>query len=179
VGCGTGFFVKWYLSKGCKVTGIDITEISVKRLRKVLPGEYHTRDITAVDYPRGETNFEIINIWDVIYHVVDNDAYDRALDNITGDLGIDGLLLLTDFLGDAANTNRAPHVLGRCLATYKEKLPDRGFQLVELRPLYKFLNTSHFGYLDNYLGSLYYFADNLFRNISPGNLSLSVWRKVL
>ena len=177
VGCGTGFFVEWYLAKGCEVTGIDITEISVKRLRETLPSEFYTRDITAADYPRAATKFDIVNIWDVIYHVVDDDAYDRALDNIASDLGAGGLLLLTDFLGAAADTRLAPHVLGRCLHTYKTKLPVRGFQLIEVRPLYRYLNTSHFRGLDNYLGAVYYFADNLVRNISTGAVCLSVWRR--
>jgi SAM-dependent methyltransferase len=177
VGCGTGFFVEWYLAKGCKVTGIDITEISVKRLQETLLGEFYTRDITVADYPRAETKFDIVNIWDVIYHVVDNDAYDRALDNIASDLGAGGLLLLTDFLGAAADTRLAPHVVGRCLETYKTKLPGRGFQLVEVRPLYKFLTKSRFRYFDNHLGAVYYFADSLVRNIPTDAVSLSVWRR--
>lgn len=34
VGCGTGFFTDFYLRRGAQVTGIDITNASVERLRK-------------------------------------------------------------------------------------------------------------------------------------------------
>lgn len=176
VGCGTGFFVEWYLQKGCKVTGIDITEISINRLREKFAGDFYVCDITAADYPATKTKFDLVNIWDVIYHVVDDDAYSRALNNITRDLKLDGLLLLTDFLGAAADTRLASHVRGRCLATYKMHLPSKGFQLVQVRPLFKFLAAPHWRF-DNYLGALYYFADNLVRNIPPGSVSLSVWRR--
>jgi SAM-dependent methyltransferase len=180
VGCGTGFFVKWYLEQGCEVTGIDITEISVKRLREAFPGEFYTRDITSADYPHVKTKFDILNMWDVIYHVVDGDAYERALNNIACDLGAGGLLLLTDFLGAPSNMRLAPHVLARCLETYKTTLPPRGFELVKVRPLYKFLDKAHFPGFDNYLGAIYYFADNLLTNIpigAAGGVCLSIWRR--
>src|SRR6266566_775311 len=44
VGCGTGFFVDWYLNKGAQVSGIDITEVSIERLRRDFPGEFRTQD---------------------------------------------------------------------------------------------------------------------------------------
>jgi SAM-dependent methyltransferase len=168
--------VKWYLAKGCKVTGIDITETSVHRLQATLPGEFHTRDITDANYPRGHEKFDLINVWDVIYHIVDNDAFGRALNNILSELKDGGLLLLTDFLGAALDARLAPHVLGRCLKTYEIKLHNNGFELVEVRPLVKFLAKSHLGHFDNYLGSVYYFLDNLVIKMPTDNLSLSVWR---
>jgi SAM-dependent methyltransferase len=177
VGCGTGFFVKWYLTRGCNVTGIDITDISINRLQEMLPGEYYRRDITTADYPSAISKFDIINVWDVLYHVVDDEAHHRALKNIAADLAVGGFLLITDFLGAAVNTSRAPHVRGRCLHTYEAMLVKRGIQLVALRPLYKFLNKSHFGRFDNYLGSLCYIADSFARKPQRDALCLGIWKK--
>jgi 2-polyprenyl-3-methyl-5-hydroxy-6-metoxy-1,4-benzoquinol methylase len=177
VGCGTGFFVEWYLGKGCQVTGIDITEISVNRLRETSPGEFYTRDITAADYQNSKEKFDLVNMWDVIYHIVDKHAYSRALDNISNDLADGGLLLLTDFLGSTSDTRVAPHVLGRCLKTHAMNLQDRGFKLVEVRPLFKFLAKSNLGRFDNYLGPVYFFLDNFVNNVPTDSVALSVWRR--
>ena len=37
VGCGTGFFTAWYLSRGAQVTGVDIAPTSIERLRRSFP----------------------------------------------------------------------------------------------------------------------------------------------
>jgi SAM-dependent methyltransferase len=37
VGCGTGFFTELYLEHGAHVTGLDITEASIERLRERFP----------------------------------------------------------------------------------------------------------------------------------------------
>jgi len=176
VGCGTGLFIKWYLAKGCKVTGMDIAETSVTRLRAIFPCEFYAGDIAATDYPHPQERFDLVNMWDVIFHIVDDKAYNRALDNIANHLKEGGLLLLTDYLGAAADMLLAPHLYGRCLQTYEINLRRRGLHLIQLRPLYRFLMKSHLGPLDDHLGSLYYFADNRLRNIPADNISLTIWR---
>jgi 2-polyprenyl-3-methyl-5-hydroxy-6-metoxy-1,4-benzoquinol methylase len=34
VGCGTSFFVEWYLRRGANVVGIDITDVSIEALKQ-------------------------------------------------------------------------------------------------------------------------------------------------
>ncbi|MBT4483617.1 MAG: class I SAM-dependent methyltransferase [Candidatus Latescibacteria bacterium] len=46
IGCGTGYFVEWYLEQGANVCGIDITSISVERLKQKHQSEFYTQDIT-------------------------------------------------------------------------------------------------------------------------------------
>lgn len=175
IGCGTGFFVDWYLSRGAEVCGIDITEVSIRQLAQKYSCELHVQDITAVDYqPFGE--FDITNMWDVIYHIVDLQALERALDNIARGLKPGGLFLFTDWFGAPTDRQVAEHVRARCLATYQQLLPARGFELVASYPLYSLLNRPHLGRLDNRLGSLYYLMDNMNTAVSDKNLSLTVWR---
>lgn len=176
VGCGTGFFVDWYSRRGADVTGVDITEVSVERLRTKFLGAFYTRDITAPDFSVPGP-FDIVNMWDVMYHIVDPDAYDRALTNIAGHLKPAGLFLTTDWFGAPADSRVADHVQARCLGTYQEKLGRLGLDLVGVSPLYGALNKRILGSADNLLAPVYYLLDGFARQVSRRNLSLSLWRK--
>ena len=116
-------------------------------------------------------------MWDVIFHVIDDDAYKRAMDNVADEMKPGGLLLMTDYLGSPDDKLRAPHVYTRCLATHERNLRHRGFQLLKSVPVYKRLMKSHLGRLDNYLGAAYYCADNFSDGRIPtDNISLGIWR---
>ena len=46
IGCGTGFFSKFYLKNSAQVTGIDITTTSIESLRRSLPdGKFGTGSV--------------------------------------------------------------------------------------------------------------------------------------
>jgi 2-polyprenyl-3-methyl-5-hydroxy-6-metoxy-1,4-benzoquinol methylase len=177
IGCGTGFFVKWYLERGAFVCGIDITATSVQILSELYPCEFHRQDIAAVDY-QASKKFDIVNMWDVIYHVVSPESFMQAVGNISESLKVGGLLLLTDWFGLTHDTRIADHVMARCLETYQRILPKNGLHLLRTYPLYKLLDKNNVGPLDNNLGWLYFFLDNFQTKIPADNLSLSVWRRI-
>lgn len=85
VGCGTGFFVNWYLQRKAQVCGLDITEISVDRLKERFGTEFYVQDITDPTY-RPPRQFDIVNMWDVIFHIVDSDRFERTFTNIARSL---------------------------------------------------------------------------------------------
>ena len=175
VGCGTGFFVEWYLQRGAIVAGIDITDVSIENLSQRYKGKFFTQDITDPNY-RPDREFDLVNMWDVIYHIVERDAFEQALHNVSISLKQDGLFLLTDWFGAFADIRVADHVHVRCLDTYRRTLGPKGFELKNLNPLYNVLNKPHFGKVDNYLACLYFAVDSFSKRIPPDNLSLSVWR---
>jgi SAM-dependent methyltransferase len=175
VGCGTGFFIEWFLQQGAIVSGIDITELSIRKLRTRYRCNLFRQDISAEGYvpPR---LFDIVNMWDVIYHIVEPDAFGRACRNISRSLNDGGFFLFTGWLGRASDIRLADHVQGRCLTTYKLTLPSLGFELIRVLPLYTALNTTRFRPFTDRLGMPLYVFDNLWRRISRHNLSLAVWR---
>jgi SAM-dependent methyltransferase len=175
IGSGTGFFVEWYLARKARVCGIDITQASVSRLAARLPVEVHVADISAAEY-RPLRTFDIINMWDVIYHIIDPAAFERSIDNISISMKDGGLFLLTDAFGAPSDKQVAPHVKMRCLRSY-DSLAEKGFELVEVRPLYGFLNRTVLNKrLDNVLGRLYFHLDNRLIKVPADNLSLCVWK---
>jgi SAM-dependent methyltransferase len=175
VGCGTGFFVDWYLKQGASVFGMDITEVSVAKLRQQHKAEFATQDISAPGY-RAPRKFDIVNMWDVMYHIVDPAAFERTLDNVSASLKPGGLFLFTDWFGAPSDARVAEHVTARCLDTYRRALTTRGFELVGVYPLYNALNKVHRRRFDDRLGGLYFLFDSLSNSIPKDNLSLGLWR---
>ena len=176
IGCGTGFFVNWYLKKEANVCGIDLTSVSIERLKQKYRGEFYIQDITDTEYILNGRSFDIINMWDVVYHIVDNDRFYQAFDNISKSISKNGLLLFTDWFGASSDIHSADHVKIRCLDTYNEFLPKHGFELVGIYPLYNYLNKVHLKKIDNFLGRFYSYLDQRSNKIPSDNLSLSLWR---
>jgi 2-polyprenyl-3-methyl-5-hydroxy-6-metoxy-1,4-benzoquinol methylase len=177
VGCGTGFFVDWYTSRGASVSGVDITDRSIESLRTRFPGDFRVQDIGAPD-ARPPGTFDIVNVWDVLYHVTDADSHRRAVRYIADAVKPDGLLLFTDTLGASHERRAADHVCFRPLATYLALLEPLGFELRGIRFLYRWLNRRvTVRPLDAALGRIYFWLDGRETLIPRDNLSLGIWRR--
>jgi SAM-dependent methyltransferase len=178
VGCGTGFFVRWYGERGASVDGVDITDVSVSRLREEFPQHrFEVGDIGSPEFPI-RRRFDIVNIWDVLYHVVDDRRFETALRNLAASVAPGGRLILTDQLGGPGDTQEAAHVKRRCLARYQSLLPPQGLQLQQLLPLYFRLNQRRQGEAPGDSTVAEDFAHDARTGfIASRNLSLGVWRR--
>lgn len=66
-GCGTGEWVLWLLERGFDVTGIDISDKTVKRLNAAFPGEhFKTGDVLNLDCDT--ESFDAVISWGVFEH---------------------------------------------------------------------------------------------------------------
>ena len=136
VGCGTGFFTEWYLMRGGRVTGLDIAPISIERLRVRFPAaRFQLADVSEADL---EGRFDIVNAFDVLYHVVDEARWEAAVGRLAAAVLPGGLLLVTDTfaaLGALAEHNRM-----RPLERYRRLLEPLRFVLARPRPTHVLLN---------------------------------------
>lgn len=176
IGCGTGFFIDWYIQEKARVVGIDITKTSINTLKERFDTEFHIQDISDVNYILAGRKFDIVNVWDVLYHIVDDKKYSIALQNIESCMNENGLLIVSDFLGTKIDINMANHVKSRSLKTYNTFLLKSNFELVEVFPLYNLLSKNHFRLLDELLKHLYYFLDCNISKVAKNNLSVGVWK---
>jgi len=84
IGCGTGYWVNFYKTLKCNVTGIDISKTSVINLKL----RYPQFEFIDVDFALPNVSelinqkFDIINAFDVFYHIVDDNSFQQALKNI-------------------------------------------------------------------------------------------------
>lgn len=140
IGCGTGFFVDYYNRKGVEnITGVDITKISILRLSEKYP---HYKFLIA---DIGDPNiylkkrFNIVNAFDVLYHIVDDEKFKTALRNISSSCIKGGYVLITDCFWKMDITP-ATHVHHRSLRTYENELSKEGIKIVDIIPMYYLMN---------------------------------------
>jgi len=140
VGCGTGFWTEYYVSRGAHYTGIDIAQVSVDRLAERYPAQRFLRADVSEGVPQGP--YDIVNVFDVLYHVTDDARWESALRQLAAALAPGGLLLVTDVFSDRGTL--AEHNVMRPLQRYLAVLGASGLVREQLRPTHVLLNR-HLG----------------------------------
>ncbi len=136
VGCGTGFFTAYYLSRAARVTGIDIAPTSIATLARRHP---EARFILAdVGETPIEGRYDLVNAFDVLYHITDDACWERAVSHLSAAVDAGGLLLVSDSFSDVAAL--AEHNRMRPLARYRTLLEAAGLRLGGLHPTHVLLN---------------------------------------
>jgi SAM-dependent methyltransferase len=139
VGSGTGIWIDFWTRRGAhQVFGADLTEAAVQRLRERYPhAEFLQADIGEPDVPLPRT-MDVVSAMSVLLHIVDEQRFERALENLMASLRPGGSLILVEPLivhrwwgppfGAHSNSRARP------LSEYQRILASRGFTIVELRP---------------------------------------------
>jgi 2-polyprenyl-3-methyl-5-hydroxy-6-metoxy-1,4-benzoquinol methylase len=185
VGCGTGYYVNFYSNEGVKhITGIDITQTSINYLKSKYPKYDFVRgDISSQQILFSTKNkFDVVNVFDVLYHVVNDTKFEQAIQNICELTKHNGLIFFTD--ATKSDVRTAQHVKFRSQQTYRTSFRSSGAQLIGVLPLHFLLNRRLFGqigatiYLDNLLAPLYYRIDELFISRKRSNMKLGIAKKL-
>jgi 2-polyprenyl-3-methyl-5-hydroxy-6-metoxy-1,4-benzoquinol methylase len=136
-GCGTGFFVEHFLSRGARVSGVDLTDVSVANLSRRFPeARFEVADLSAWN-PR-ET-YDLVSCFDVLFHIVDDDAWERALTNLVAAVKPGGWLAFSEiFL--PGKRRREAHNTERGRERYRTALLARGMAWVGERPTHHLMN---------------------------------------
>lgn len=134
IGSGIGFFVDYYNKKGAKkITGMDITEISISMLKEKYPAyNFQVADISDPNLHFKE-KFDIVNAFDVIYHITDDDRFEIAINNISSLCIGGGYVLITDVFRER---EAYVHVHNRSLQKYKKKLTENSIEILDIIPIY-------------------------------------------
>lgn len=185
VGCGTGFFIEYFLKKRAKkVVGIDITKTSVESLRRRFNHQnctLKTADIGGRDVPING-NFDVINAFDVLYHITDDCRFENAVDNIKDFLKKGGVVFVTDIFAPG-DILPAKDVHFRSLQKYQKTLGRRGIEMVDISPMYYLMNRNFnlpAPVLNTISFLLYHFDEFLQKTGTQNgkNMKLSVAKKV-
>jgi SAM-dependent methyltransferase len=125
--------------RGARLTGVDIAPTSVETLRARHPeARFLLADISEA---RLEERFDLVNAFDVLYHITDDGRWERALQTIAEAVEPGGLLLLTDtFAPPPGATGQAEHNRMRPLELYRERLERAGFSCGPPRATHVLLN---------------------------------------
>ena len=186
IGCGTGFWIEFYKAKGAtSLVGFDITNISIEKLKEKFPQlEFYELDI-GEDEINLNRRFDIINVFDVLYHIRDDLKFEKAISNIAKMSKKGSYIFITDSLIDKCE---AENVTFRSLATYNEEFRRNRLKFVEVAPLFYLLNRPYpcllqvikFGLIktkfniDDIMAPILYYLDKVFLSLKRSNLKLIV-----
>jgi SAM-dependent methyltransferase len=155
VGSGVGFWIEFYAKAGvASVDGIDVSAEAVRRLQQKHPGHRFWCADASEELPITEL-FDLVNVWDVLYHITERERFMRAVSNLAARVAPGGHLLITDNL-PSQEDRPAEHVCFHPLEDYRVALEHTGCQIVDVQPVCGLVNGRVF--------------DRLFR-------SSRVWRK--
>lgn len=141
IGSGTGFYVRLWEQLGVRdVSGSDLTEFAVCRLRKVFPGRrIHKFDIGSHPLSVEAGHYDAASAFDVLFHVVCDDRFARAIENVYRLLAPGGFFLFSDnFLH--FQERRHQHQVHRNLDRVVEVLQNAGFKIVTRKPVFVLMN---------------------------------------
>jgi SAM-dependent methyltransferase len=137
VGSGTGHWVDFYhrYLDASEVVGTDFSKICVQALTHRYEG---TADIEVIKADISERNttfnnrFDVINAIGVMFHLVDDSLWERAVENLLGYLAEDGIAIIG---GEFGPETREMGVMRkhRSLNRWKECLASLGGDVVEVR----------------------------------------------
>lgn len=140
VGSGTGFYVDLWRELGVvDVTASDLTARAVENLRSKVPEmSVQQLDIGDEAITVAGAPFDAISVMDVLFHIVDDERYERAIVNLAGLIKPDGLLIMSENL--VPSDERREHVVSRSQEEVVRQLNRAGLQVTLRRPMFFLMN---------------------------------------
>ena len=141
IGCGTGYYLKYYLSKEADdISGLDITKKSITNLKKKYPHlKFFNADISK-KLPF-KSKYDIIAAIGVLYHIVDDDKFENSIRNMRKAAKEGSMIILQDnFLKKYQPPKAGIHCYFRTYDYYKKILKKNGIEIIEKVPMFYFLN---------------------------------------
>lgn len=143
VGTGVGFWIDYLLEKSVNsITGVDITSSSIEFCNRKYS---NLKNLKFINGDISDDNFvseellgggDLLTIFDVLYHITDDNNFCAAIKNIADTLKPGGYLFLTDILSSSREIkSQQEHVRWRSLSYYRQKLDNNGFDIIYLSPM--------------------------------------------
>ena len=137
-GCGSGFFVEHWLSRGAHVTGVDLTDVAVERLSARFPqASFEVGDLSSW---RASRTYDLVSCFDVLFHIVDDAAWERAMTNLADAVAPGGYFVFTEHFFDRVDVVQASHNRSRGRQMYETALIARGLAVIDERPTHHLMN---------------------------------------
>lgn len=142
IGSGTGFYIHlWQRAGAGQITGMDIADSAVERLRDRYPQHTFTRADISTARPYEPETFDVISAFDMLFHIVDDDAYRQAFTHMHDMLRPGGALVFTENFLRASKRGHARHFVSRSLASIETVLRQTGFSIRSRDPAFVLMNV--------------------------------------
>jgi 2-polyprenyl-3-methyl-5-hydroxy-6-metoxy-1,4-benzoquinol methylase len=122
-GCGNGVVSELFWVLGADVSGVDVSDDPLRQATLRVPlGTFHRSPLTSLELQR---EYDIVFCADVLYHVVDNTAWEQALERLARHTSPGGYLYILEHLRPHEESP-ASHVHHRTLQVYQQALGAMG-----------------------------------------------------
>lgn len=139
VGAGVGFYVERWLRLGADVDGVDIADSAVRRLGPRYPGANFERLDISDDVAGLRGDYDIVDAFDMLFHIVDDERHERAIKNVYELLRDGGYFVFTDVFA-RRRTQPSAHYVRRSLAEIEDVVRGAGFEVVRRQPAFVLMN---------------------------------------
>lgn len=130
IGCGTGFYTQTLQDAGVKdYLGVDIIEDRFDELSGIF-GERTFRQMDVTEEAL-EGEYDLVVMIDVTQHIVDDDKFSAAMQNIREHLGEGGVFIVTSWCAEE-RTKRTYYEIARPVSFYEKEFP--GYRFSEIIP---------------------------------------------
>ncbi|OOC55622.1 MULTISPECIES: class I SAM-dependent methyltransferase [Nocardiopsis] len=141
VGSGTGFYTRLWERLGVgDITGCDMTDAAVERLRGRFPDHRFVRqdaaDLDAFDVD----SFDAVSCMDVLFHITDDGRYTSAFGEFARVLRPGGLLVISENCLQRPE-QRGEHQVNRTLEWIAGTADKAGFDMVRRVPMLMLMNA--------------------------------------
>lgn len=142
IGCGSGFYTGYWSALGVKnYVGLDISQATIGHLS----GQYQDYDFVCADVTEARleafpdlAQFDVVTVFDVFYHIVDDERFANAVRNIGSLTRESGIVLIMDQLcSDRYQLSK--HVVYRERQAYLDLFGQSGLGLVDNELLFHYL----------------------------------------
>ena len=140
-GSGTGFYVDLWERLGAgEITGCDMTDAAVERLRGRFPRHRFVRqDVSELDAFE-DAGFDAVSCMDVLFHITDDDRYAAAFAALGRVVRPGGTLVISENCLQRPE-QRGEHQVNRTLETITSLADRAGFDVVRRVPMLMLMNA--------------------------------------
>lgn len=143
-GFGPGFYLDYLHRHGVEdVWGVDLTEAAVEHASGRFPGyRLLQHDITQPLALRKRSHFDLVTAIDVLFHILEDDGWKQALEQLCSLLRPGGRLLLTDKFPVGAPRSTSSTVRWRPVELYESVLAAHGVSLERMIPVFLWMDEA-------------------------------------
>jgi SAM-dependent methyltransferase len=149
IGCGSGFYTGYWAERGVRdYVGIDISPATISHLAEQFPDfEFVNADITESEPEvlARQKPFDLVTIFDVFYHIVDDERFANAVRHIGSLTAGAGVVLVMDQL-HRGRYQISKHVVYRDRDEYLGLFDRSGLGLLDSELLFHYLVPPLSGY---------------------------------
>lgn len=136
IGSGTGFYIdRWKELNVKSITGTDIAEVAVKNLSKKYPGLIFKQLDIGDELNEIKPSYDIISAFDVLFHLVEDERFERAIKNIHGLLHKNGYFIISDNFVHGT-TIRSEYQVMRSYEYMTNVIEKTGFLHIKTKPMF-------------------------------------------